>query len=342
MLMAQALERTSQLPAEAPQLLASMMKAASETPRVLRKGLDPCQDRVSALFAMAFEGIEAGLATALEEEKAKVASFEAKATELEKAVAEAEAAVEKHRTESKERRETLAKNSTVCANAQEQLISIRASHVAGQHELRRRNSEIEERLDAKKQVGDLHEAPQGEVQGELLSKLESFELNQSLLVALPSVALKPSSSRSSFESSVLQHVGDELHSQVESLRQEQGKLEAQAAEHDAADKAAVRDHETAQEQLRASSAAVTAAEAEQESSEAALKAAQQELANYEPERRKYLAQVEAAAGKLAGFRAGPLAAFRELHEPPAPAEAAFVAPEAVEPAAGEKPAAAEE
>mmetsp|Transcript_71698 Transcript_71698/g.201132 ORF Transcript_71698/g.201132 Transcript_71698/m.201132 type:complete len:398 (-) Transcript_71698:125-1318(-) len=154
---------------------------------------------------------------------------------------------------------------------------------------------------------------------DLLEVLRPFQVDSSILAALPNAIGKPPSQRGPFDTMVLVQLEADLAKRAEALEAElrSGGEAVSAAE--AAERAAAAALAEAQQRQLESAQDFKAATAERDRAKAAFDAASGELCAVYPEMRRRTKDRVNTEKRLEGFREGPLAAFVELRDRSKPA-----------------------
>lgn len=237
------------------------------------------------------------------------------------ALAELEVSLTRRASEALDKRHVLADAALAFRRAKEGLGEAGAKQRAGNEELeevaRKHESlsrTVAEVLEPLKEGTLAREAVEEAAAGLVPALQRCFDVEESLIPAIPSVLSKEPSARGAFDTMAAVQLEEQAKKALQDFGEALKDAEASRAKLAALTEAAKEALAAAREQQLADAAAYTAARTEEENAQASVEAAKQALKHFFPERMRLARAVTKAQEGLRAFRGGPLAAFKELSE----------------------------
>lgn len=306
------------------------------------------QQGVVDMVGKELEKQEAALETAITEAEGELKQVDTDKEKAEGQLVDLEATSQQKVAQAQEKKYALADCALAFRGAKEGLAEAEAKQTAGEKEL----SEVAKKHEAlakaiseileplKEGTMDKERVPQAAV--DLVPTLQCyFQVEESLVPAIPAVLSKEPSARGSFDTMAATQLEEQAKKALANFATTIKGGEAAKAERTAAVEEASEALTAARNAQRVSAGVFTAAQAEEESAQAAVAEAKKGLRAFGPAKKSKAKALANAQIALQGFRDGPLAAFKELGtRSNQPKEEPAVAEEAAEEVAAE-PAEAE-
>lgn len=328
-----ALKGSGELPDDVCKMFTAMLGVLPGTHEALRDDGRECasRERVAKLFSNALFLVEAGIQKRLDDAEAKVKGGDDERIAREAAVEAAQSQVQEQQSVVNAKQDHLAEAAAALKSKAVELVAAQSAQRAGDSELDSAESSLETLHGAKATVDKLkagfEDANSAKVAiSAVVDLLSRYQLDRSMLTALPTVLSKAPDARGTFDAMVVSQLDAELDKHTARLQDVIKNGEVDKAKRAEAVAAAQAAQSAASDAHAAAQAALCAVQAELAKREAALRAAQTASKELGPELLRQAGAVDSAKLRLASFREGPLAAFAEitapLLPPPAPEEGA--------------------
>jgi len=244
-------------------------------------------------------------------EEEKLAKLKSSQTELASAVSAAETALATHKEVLHTRKCELAEATTAANTSQASLTELTTEQRSADSRLQ----SIHEEKGSLELAFENHFKPmKDDAAGPHFKMLEpilkNIQMEESLLIALPSTCAKSKEHRGTFDNVVIEELEKAIHSKVSALDEAISVETPATVERQAAVQAAEKEHDAKNEAQKQAVAEFEAAQKEQSNRETSFNKAKQELDGLEPEISVATGLIEKAKMALEAFESGPMAGFK--------------------------------
>jgi len=318
----EAIEQAADLPESCRKMLLASVTSALGAPSDERHEL---QVAVVAMIGQVVEAVQAKLQEAVDAQGANVGGVEVRRTDLQAALAAVEEVLTAAKDDFDTKKRTLAQAAEAALSAKGVLQEKQEAQRTGDAAMVQAK-ESKAALDKGIEV-DLHAITEGTSESPmqnyeaLLPLLKELALDQSLQSALPSVCAKKAADRGSFDSMVLEQLGQTLRDAAAAHTKVAEEALPASKDREAAVEAAQTDVDAANAAQLAAAQALSAADEAKKAATAAAKVAKDALAAFEPEYLQATEVRDAQAKKLEDFKVKSVGNFEFLRDNAATATA---------------------
>lgn len=316
-----ALQCASEVPLNVVQMLMEMLPGSVG---VFRDERHPYQSRVVDMIGTVLGGTEAQMHRTIENIEAQIAGMAAERVIREAAVTSAEEVFSAKREVANKNKYELGDDAKAFKAAKEKVAAAKASVTVADKDL--------QALVGKKALleGAVNEFVKPLAAGtvgrdeatmlveSLMSVLRKFQLDESMMTALPTALAKEPSMRGSFDTTLVTQLDEAVSDRLAALSAQIAEADAIKAKHSSELKSGEAAFDSARMKQHSGAEAFNKARAEQKEAEDALAHAKEALANLDPEEEGLQVALKAAKEELQAFIDEPKKAFHTLSQRVAP------------------------